>query len=95
MASKNIGIPLPAFRIISIPPSQNPFKTFWEPLQNPHQRFDTQLFSAFIFTLWWYFKLEMFMKVQVFSIWKKNKFICRIVGFERTTYNFSLDSLVY
>ena len=28
MASKNIGISLPAFRIISIPPSQNPLKIF-------------------------------------------------------------------
>ena len=36
-------------------------------------------------TLRWYFKLEMFMKVQVSSIWKKNKLTWRAVGFEPTT----------
>ena len=30
----------------------------------------------------WYFKLEMFMKVQVSLIWKKKKLIRKIVGFE-------------
>ena len=33
----------------------------------------------------WYFKLEMFMKVQVFSIWKKIKLMRKTVGFEPTT----------
>ena len=41
------------------------------PSQNLHK---VELFSAFIIIrLRWYFKEEMFMKVQVSSIWKKKK----------------------
>ena len=40
---------------------------------------------CFYITLRWYFKVETFMKVQLSSIWKKNKLVWKTVEFEPTT----------